>query len=148
MILNALGVFNMQAPPYGSTIFFELHQHNETDHIIKMFYLNDTASEKPFQLPLPGCDINEPCHLGKFFYATEDLIPEDWKRECHLNAEERGPFGSGIYCHHCPRPHVHKHKHHHRKPPTPIHLDYLDDPENPHEELGYKDKPKKPRHEL
>lgn len=126
-ILNAMGVFNMIAPPYASTIIFELHQINQTDHLLKLFYLNDTYSEKPIPLAVPGCagelSSVSGCHLGKFFHAIEDIIPDNWRRECQLDVEPA--FGSGTSSDIS------------GTTPRPVHLDTLDHEEsvNPHEEL-------------
>ncbi|KAI1294209.1 Lysosomal acid phosphatase [Halotydeus destructor] len=90
LILNALGIFNMIAPPYAASIFFELHQTNETEHTVKILYLNDTSAGVPFALPVPGCDkLETECHVTKFLAAIEHLIPSDWRHECNLSTEGR-----------------------------------------------------------
>lgn len=97
LLLNSLKVFNYKAPPYGSTIIFELHQHNRTDHMIRILYLNETELESPHSLLLPGCDYQETCHLGQFLHSIEDLIPENWRRECGLSiVDENDPNDKGI----------------------------------------------------
>lgn len=95
-VLNLLGDFNRIAPPYGSTIFFELHQLNQSTHHIKALYMNDTTSGELHPLQILGCRHDGPCLLPEFFSATDDLIPEDWNIEC--GNEAYSTFSKGI-CH-------------------------------------------------
>ncbi|RWS05022.1 lysosomal acid phosphatase-like protein, partial [Dinothrombium tinctorium] len=118
-LLNALGVFNMQAPPYGSSIIFELHSENESDHIIKAFYLNETQSENPWPLLLPTCSSMKYCKLGVFLHNTEELVPENWRKECGLPTEDQTP-SSGLS--ECP-------------PPLSLHGEDIKKTEEKHEEL-------------
>lgn len=82
VLLNAFDVFNMRSPPFGSAIFIELYEINK-DHIIKIYYLNDTESQKAILLTLPNCVNNKnECHLGQFLHSIEELLPIDWNHEC------------------------------------------------------------------
>jgi len=128
--MNALGNFNMLAPPYASSLIFELHQTNASEHRLKMFYLNDTFSENMMPWPLPGCEndasaLINGCHVGAFFHAIEPMIPDNWRRECRLDAEAASIFGSGIN-YNLTTP---------ATTPMPINADNVEDPQNPHEEL-------------
>ncbi|RWS28315.1 lysosomal acid phosphatase-like protein 3 [Leptotrombidium deliense] len=97
ILLHALGAFNMMSPPYGSSIIFELHSDGE--HIIKSFYINETQTEIVHPLKISGCSDGENCKLGEFLHATEELIPENWKRECGLSSEENSIGSSGTTSH-------------------------------------------------
>jgi hypothetical protein len=49
-----------------------------------MYYLNETQSENPYLLHLPNCiNHNNECHLDQFLHSIEELIPTNWKHECH-----------------------------------------------------------------
>ncbi|XP_076360686.1 prostatic acid phosphatase-like isoform X2 [Tachypleus tridentatus] len=86
LLLHALGVFNMLAPPYCATIILELHRNGQHNHTIKVLYLNDTSTE-PYLLTLPECPQPE-CPVGHFIHLTSNLIPQDWEKECGLTVEE------------------------------------------------------------
>jgi hypothetical protein len=61
-----------------------------------MYYLNETESENPHLLHLPNCvNQNDECHLQQFLHSIEELIPIDWKHECH-NDENSLNSGTGI----------------------------------------------------
>ena len=61
----------------------------QNDHIIKIYYMNVTESETLYQLDLPGCKDNKnECHLGQFLHLIQDLVPNNWRRECKLIEEE------------------------------------------------------------
>lgn len=131
-ILSALSSFNRIAPPYASTILFEMYERNSSEHVLKLFYLNDTYSERPLRWPVPGCEPFEPyyptsddprpgCHVGQFFHAIEDLLPDNWRRECRLDQEATATWmGKGTR---------------RNTTPAPLKLDVVGELESPHEEL-------------
>lgn len=46
-----------------------------------MYLRNDTRMiEPPHELVLPGCSAS--CPLEKWLRLTEDVVPEDWEKEC------------------------------------------------------------------
>ncbi|XP_054267345.1 lysosomal acid phosphatase-like [Macrosteles quadrilineatus] len=79
-LLNSLGVFDLQDPPYSSTIMMEL-RNNGGDHYVTLLYRNNTAVE-PYQLILPGCSAM--CPLDQLINLTLPIIPEDWDKECQI----------------------------------------------------------------
>ena len=83
--LSSLQQFNKLAPPYAATLLFELHHINNSD-FIDIYYLNETYSEKPYQLTPPGCKAPpNPCLLNDFANAIDPIIPEDWESECNTS---------------------------------------------------------------
>ena len=83
--------------PFGSILFFELHQHNKTEsnlnwdefNSIKIFYLNETnnlsyENFKPYELRIPECSNIEFCTVKKFKESLEYYILDksDWEKEC------------------------------------------------------------------
>ncbi|XP_030062357.1 prostatic acid phosphatase isoform X2 [Microcaecilia unicolor] len=83
----ALDVSNGQLPPYAACHFFELHQEENGQYSIEMFYRND-SSEKPYVLTLPGCA--SPCPLQKFTELISPIIVEDWAKECGIINNSEG----------------------------------------------------------
>ena len=93
-------MFNSKIPPYGSTIIFELHYNNETKanwneaSSIKMFYLNETATDNLHPLNIPACVDANNCTIKQFASKISDLIitPKQWFKECELNAKKKDPI--------------------------------------------------------
>ncbi|KPM10367.1 lysosomal acid phosphatase-like protein 3 [Sarcoptes scabiei] len=98
VLLSALKEFNNLAPPFGATVLLELHQELEDrSPFLKLFYLNVTESERPFELSLNDCkrfdaaesvqpvqaqNQSNHCTLERFHRSIKDLIPKDWQVEC------------------------------------------------------------------
>ncbi|RWR99207.1 prostatic acid phosphatase-like protein [Dinothrombium tinctorium] len=55
-VLNALGVYDMQFPPYGATLMFEFYEKNFEQKQMKVYYLKNSESENPELLKLPVCN--------------------------------------------------------------------------------------------
>ncbi|RWS01558.1 lysosomal acid phosphatase-like protein 3, partial [Dinothrombium tinctorium] len=91
-VLNALGVFNKQPPPFGSTIIFELYGNENRAKQMKVYYLNVTESENPLILRLPACNYEETCDFDAFLENVKKLIVEDWRKECGLPKAARNFF--------------------------------------------------------
>ncbi|XP_055947727.1 prostatic acid phosphatase-like [Argiope bruennichi] len=87
VVLDALNLFNMIAPPYASALLFELFEMPDGVKTVRMLYQNSSKPEEkidPLQiLILEGC--SEFCPLDFFINFTSPLIPEDWDRECQLD---------------------------------------------------------------
>ncbi|KAF8795685.1 Testicular acid phosphatase like protein [Argiope bruennichi] len=87
VVLDALNLFNMIAPPYASALLFELFEMPDGVKTVRMLYQNSSKPEEkidPLQiLILEGC--SEFCPLDFFINFTSPLIPEDWGRECQLD---------------------------------------------------------------
>ncbi|XP_069068014.1 testicular acid phosphatase homolog isoform X2 [Pleurodeles waltl] len=77
----ALNVFNDQLPPYAACHIFELHQEDNGQYSIDMFYRNHTGTN-PHALLLPGCGT--PCTLQRFSDLVSPIIVKDWKKECGI----------------------------------------------------------------
>jgi hypothetical protein len=91
-LMSALGIFNNLQPPYGSTLFIELHEDNQIPltQFIKIWYLNETFSEQPFEMKMPGCydpTING-CKLSNFLELTNEFLFSDYDKECGISAIE------------------------------------------------------------
>jgi lysosomal acid phosphatase len=95
VVLQALGVFNMKAPPYAATIIFE-HLQRENENLIRVFYLNETATEKMYPLTVKGCPVDgkNPCSMSSFLKAMKPLIVDDWNAEC--NSEDNDSSSSSL----------------------------------------------------
>ncbi|GAB6033403.1 hypothetical protein CHUAL_013164 [Chamberlinius hualienensis] len=81
-VLMELGVFNGIAPPFASSILFELYQDPEQGHAIQVSYRNTTDGDYKV-LVLPNC--TEFCPLPKFVELTKDYIPENIVKECNVS---------------------------------------------------------------
>lgn len=100
-VLNALGVFNDMAPPFGATLVFELHQlpaarrsaqaHSarvdlpspKPEFVVRSFYLNATETEQLHPLAIPACNFALDCPLTVFLQGVQDLLVTDWSGECN-----------------------------------------------------------------
>lgn len=106
VLLKGLGVFNGLSPPFGATVFFELHEHNtdqnKTDpnnadqhnktavswdeaNSIAIFYLNETETNEPYPLILDACLDTDHCTIKQFASAVSDLVltRAQWVKECN-----------------------------------------------------------------
>ncbi|KAJ6667197.1 hypothetical protein lerEdw1_017175 [Lerista edwardsae] len=77
----ALNVYNGRQPPYASCHIFELHQEDDGNFSVGMFFRNESGAE-PYPLQLPDCEQH--CPLLKFLQLTEPVIPQDWEKECQI----------------------------------------------------------------
>ncbi|CAH0716507.1 unnamed protein product, partial [Brenthis ino] len=80
-ILNAIGVYDGNCPPYTATIFFELLQDNSTmKYFLRMSYRNTTEIIEPYVINIPHCgDI---CPYERFLKLYDNLVTVDWNYEC------------------------------------------------------------------
>ncbi|XP_076638710.1 lysosomal acid phosphatase-like [Colletes latitarsis] len=71
-------------PDYGATLVFQLHAIPGTaeDAEIKLMYINNTDTIKPYPMKIPNCDT--PCLLGNLTYLWRNVIPDNWDDECIL----------------------------------------------------------------
>jgi prostatic aicd phosphatase len=70
-VLRALNVFHRHVPPYGATLFFEIHNVNGV-YGLKLYY-QDYTGLTPKLLTIPGCDSF--CELDKFAELISDNFP-------------------------------------------------------------------------
>lgn len=80
-VLSALKIFNGIAPPYASTIFFDLHEYIPSQYAIQISYYNDTSVD-PYILSIPGC--SDMCPLETFSLLIKDILPIDIYKECNV----------------------------------------------------------------
>lgn len=81
VLLTALEIYNGIPPPYSTSVIVELRQKDD-NYVVTILYKNTTSSA-PYLLQLPNCDYV--CTLDNFKKITENLIPEDWQKECTIN---------------------------------------------------------------
>ncbi|TRY85776.1 hypothetical protein DNTS_014586 [Danionella cerebrum] len=81
---EALNVFNGLQPPYASCHIFELYQEDNRTFSVEMWYRND-STVAPYAVSLPGC--SQRCPLLDFVKLTQEVIPEDWNKECQIKKE-------------------------------------------------------------
>ena len=79
-IMNSLGVYNNQPPPYASMLIFSLHK--EDDQFKVSISLRNNTNSPPYPLTLPGCD--QDCQLKDFRKLTMDVTPDNWDLECKV----------------------------------------------------------------
>ncbi|GFR32876.1 testicular acid phosphatase homolog [Trichonephila clavata] len=87
IVLDALNLFDMNAPPYCSALLFELHEMSNGEKTLRLLYQNSSKPEEkidpPHVLILEGC--TEYCPLEYFINYTSPLMPGDWDAECQLD---------------------------------------------------------------
>ena len=79
-----LNVFNGILVPYAAAIIMELYSDGDDDFYFRMSYHND-STHKPYVLRLGICDYNEFCDWEDFYERTQDLILDNWYRECYTS---------------------------------------------------------------
>lgn len=52
------------------------------NYVLQLFYRN-SSTQDPYLFTIPGC--SPACPLKKFVELTKDVIPDDWKVECHAH---------------------------------------------------------------
>ncbi|RZC41547.1 His Phos 2 domain containing protein [Asbolus verrucosus] len=70
-VLRTLNVFNRHVPPYGATVFFEIHN-IEGIYGLKLYY-QDYKQTDPKLLTVPGCSSF--CELDKLYRLIEEYLP-------------------------------------------------------------------------
>lgn len=81
-LLNALRLFDLHNPPFAACVLLELRQPKTGgEPYVSVYYKNSSAD--PMLLDIPDCD--QRCPLGLMFKVYEDILPENWKRECQVS---------------------------------------------------------------
>lgn len=81
-LLNALRLFDLHNPPFAACVLLELRQPKTGgEPYVSVYYKNSSAD--PILLDIPDCD--QRCPLGLMFKVYEDILPENWKRECQVS---------------------------------------------------------------
>lgn len=81
-LLNALRLFDLHNPPFAACVLLELRQPKTGgEPYVSVYYKNSSAD--PVLLDIPDCD--QRCPLGLMFKVYEDILPENWKRECQVS---------------------------------------------------------------
>ncbi|XP_030031974.2 prostatic acid phosphatase isoform X2 [Manduca sexta] len=78
-ILNALGVFDKNCPPYTATIFMELIK-VDVRYYVRISYRNSTEIVEPRVLILPHCA--QDCPIARFNELYRNLLTVNWNYEC------------------------------------------------------------------
>lgn len=84
-LLGALGVFDDDLPPYGSSVVFELRERERGQRGVVAYY--NKGVEAPFSsAPLRLCpgreDADGWCPLDEFALAFRDVVPRNFAKEC------------------------------------------------------------------
>ncbi|XP_067125391.1 testicular acid phosphatase homolog [Centruroides vittatus] len=99
VLMNALKIFNRQAPPFCATVLMELHKFGNCT-CVKVFYSNATNPESGQQrvhlMTLPDCGL-ECCPLDIFVAITRPLVPVDWEKECQLSNSSNSGYDSASW---------------------------------------------------
>ncbi|RZC41542.1 venom acid phosphatase Acph-1, partial [Asbolus verrucosus] len=72
-MLRTLNVFYRHVPPFGATIYFEIH-YMKAKYGLKLYY-QDYTEEAPRLLTIPGCAAF--CPLNKVYELLGDSLPDD-----------------------------------------------------------------------
>ncbi|XP_031636521.1 uncharacterized protein LOC116349294 [Contarinia nasturtii] len=83
-MLNSLGLFEGQIPPYSSCLLFELYKSSD-DYYVQLFY-RKSNEENPVPLNFPNCGTK--CSLDRLFELYRDILPSDPETECKLQNEQ------------------------------------------------------------
>ncbi|XP_071832525.1 prostatic acid phosphatase-like isoform X2 [Apostichopus japonicus] len=86
-LLTALQIFNDLQPPYASAVGVELWKNKDTKKSpfsVRIWYRNNTQQVDPYNLILPGCELD--CPFDKFVELTKDrtLAEGDIRKACGL----------------------------------------------------------------
>ncbi|XP_044137557.1 testicular acid phosphatase homolog [Bufo gargarizans] len=82
----ALGVYTGIHPPYASCHIFEFYKESDGTYSVGMYYRNESNTD-PYELVLPGC--TSPCPLQNFSQLMAPVIPQDWRKECQIQKEQK-----------------------------------------------------------
>ncbi|XP_001648000.2 testicular acid phosphatase homolog [Aedes aegypti] len=77
-LLNGLGLFTPHNPPFAACVLVELRKPSSDSPYVSVYYKD--SSEDPEALNISNCGPR--CPLEKMFELYQDIIPEDWEREC------------------------------------------------------------------
>uniref|UniRef100_A0A1Q3F398 acid phosphatase n=1 Tax=Culex tarsalis TaxID=7177 RepID=A0A1Q3F398_CULTA len=80
-LLNGLRMFELHNPPFAACVLLELRQPTAGEPYVSVYYKNSSA--EPTLLTVPGC--GQRCPLSQTFKVYEDVLPENWKRECQVS---------------------------------------------------------------
>lgn len=73
--------FQLNIPPYGSSLHFELFKTAKNEHYLQFIYRR-YGVEDPEPSNIPGC--GKKWTLDTFYSAQGELIPGDFDSECQL----------------------------------------------------------------
>ena len=92
-LMAALNISNGLTPPFGASIYFELHQDqaraNASDHgyFVRVFYHNETLVENtgvPHSVSWGDCQGLTDCPVNRYLDSTKHLLYDDFNKECKL----------------------------------------------------------------
>ena len=78
-LMNSLGVYNNQPPPYSSMLIFALHK--EGKQFMVSLSLRNSTTSPPYPLIVPGCHLK--CPLENFRNVVMDVTTDDLDNECN-----------------------------------------------------------------
>ena len=89
-LMQALKVYDIYLSSFGSTLFFELHQHRNSSsesmdgYFVRLFYHNETVidSGTPHSLRLTDCHNLYDCPIDEYFNSTKFLLYDNFDKEC------------------------------------------------------------------
>ncbi|XP_043281276.1 lysosomal acid phosphatase-like [Venturia canescens] len=84
--LMTLNIFDTHCPPYAAAVLLELREDPKGKHVVTVFYKNTT--DEPKLLTIPGCLAA--CPLQDFIKLTKSVVPENWEKECLMDASMYG----------------------------------------------------------
>lgn len=82
-LLNGLDLFEHHIPPYAACLMLELRQPPSGEPYVSIYYKNTTA--EPEAMDIPSC--GKRCPLRQMFEVYEDVIPDEWDRECQVSMD-------------------------------------------------------------
>lgn len=77
--ISIFSIEQLHLPPYAASLHFELYSTEKGEYYIQIFYRKEDE-ENLQPLNIPGC--GEKCTLEQFYDLYEDIIPDDFEKEC------------------------------------------------------------------
>lgn len=98
-LLQGIGVYDHQVPPYGAVFVLELHQ-DGSEHFVRMYYYPLNNENNSEELVKKTCrNEHGRCVLSNFVDLVKDLFYDDYETECYLTdqlSKRRSNIWSGV----------------------------------------------------
>ena len=96
VLMESYGIYNDIRPPYGSTLYLELHQrnansstHNNSDYFVRVYYQNSTDLDggvpHSIKWGLHDCLSQTDCPYDRYLNSTKQFIYNNFDEECNRN---------------------------------------------------------------
>ena len=95
-MLHLLGSFNNKRVPFGSAVVFELHQNNQNNYFVKIYYINETYAGNPHLLKIGICSGQTQCSYDDFHKSVKEFFVQDFDDECDNKLQSSPDNGSSI----------------------------------------------------